>query len=96
MRSPSMKSLILLRTSRSASRPVGRRSRLHGSFSPEQRLVFEIGLSLFFCQTLIPKVQNIDSGPRFSIFDLLASALDLVLKSTKHTRQRENNPAGVG
>ena len=59
-------------------------------------MAFEIGFSFSFCQVLVPKVQDIDRGSIFRFFDPLPSALDLVLKGTKLTRQRENNPAGVG
>ena len=65
-------------------------------FSPKQLLIFEVGLSLFLCQCLIPKVQDIDWGCRVCIFDLLASTLGLVLKGTKLTGQRKNNPTGIG
>ena len=64
--------------------------------SPEQLLAFEIGLSLFFCQCLVPKVQDIDWGSGFCVFDLLASTVGLVLKGTKLTGQRKNNATGIG
>ena len=64
--------------------------------NPKQLLILGVVVSFLVFECLIPKDQHSQRRVFVSTLDLLPAALDFVLKSTKLTSQRENNPTGIG